>query len=162
MTFSRTKGPDLSDDTDFRTSGFAMLKHALVLFAFAAMAGLSSNVRAESLRERVPTLHAGFLNQNGVDIAGYSVEQRLRNKIYWFYTFGMPSIAAAGISYYTDFNKNGPVATIGVGIGSVLYSSLVYQFRISDKHFIKAGAGYTTGILYNGIYPAVSYEMRFR
>jgi hypothetical protein len=150
-----------------RTSGGAMLNHALrinvILMAFAAIAGFSSNVCGDSLnKERVSSFHLGFLDHNGVDLAGYTVEHKLKNGLYGFYTFGFPSIAAAGISYYFDYRNNGPVATIGVGIGSVMYSSLLYQFRIADRHFVKVGAGYTTGIAYTGIFPALSYEMRFK
>jgi len=110
----------------------------------------------------VPSFHAGFLDHNGVDIVGYTVEHKLKNRLYGYYNFGLPSIAAAGISYYFDYYNNGLVATVGVGIGSVAYSSLLYQIRISDKHVVKIGAGYTTSIVYTGIYPAVSYEMRFK
>lgn len=114
-----------------------------------------------SLRERTASIHAGFLYPNGVDLVGYTAEYRFGDSIYGYYTFGFPSLAAAGVTYYNDYNNNGPAATVGVGIGSVLYSSLVYQLRIDGMHFIKLGGGYTTGIAYSGIFPAASYEFRF-
>lgn len=110
---------------------------------------------------RTASFHVGFLYPNGIDLAGFSVEHELSHSLYWYYTVGLPSIAGAGVTYYDDFNDNGLAATIGVGIGSVLYSSLVYQVRVADKQFIKLGVGYTTGIAYTGVYPALSYEYRF-
>lgn len=114
-----------------------------------------------SPQDRTASFHVGFLYPNGVDLAGFSVEHELNHSIYWYYTFGLPSIAAAGVTYYSNFTDNGPAATIGIGIGSVMYSSLVYQLQVADKQFIKLGVGYTTGIAYTGVYPALSYEYRF-
>ncbi len=103
----------------------------------------------------------GFLYPNGVDVVGYTVEKRIGNDFYGFYTFGFPSLAAAGLSYYSDFEGSGLSGTIGIGIGFVLYGSLAYQWKISGMHYIKTGAGYATGIVYTGVYPVLSYEYRF-
>jgi hypothetical protein len=106
-------------------------------------------------------VHAGFLYPNGVDLAGYTVEQSIADNVYYFYTFGFPSLAAAGLSYYADYEGNGLSGTVGVGIGSVLYASLVYQWKIANKQYLKTGAGFATGVAYTGAYPALSYEYRF-
>lgn len=111
---------------------------------------------------RTTSLHAGFLDPNGVDVIGYSAERDLGNKFYHFYTFGFPSLAATGISYYCNYNGSGLAATVGVGIGSVAYTSLVYQLHFAERHVIKLGGGYTTGVAYTGLYPALSYELRFK
>jgi hypothetical protein len=107
------------------------------------------------------SLHAGFLYPNGVDVVGYTVEKRIGSDFYGFYTFGFPSLAAAGLSYYSNYVGSGLSGTIGVGIGFVLYGSLVYQWKITEMHYLKTGAGYATGIAYTGVYPALSYEYRF-
>lgn len=112
--------------------------------------------------ERTTSVHAGFLDPNGVDVIGYSAERDLSNNFYHFYTFGFPSLAATGISYYCNYNGNGLAATVGIGIGSVAYTSLVYQLHFAERHVIKLGGGYTTGVAYTGLYPALSYEMRFK
>ena len=135
----------------------SIMTAGLIIFVLAA------DTRGDSDRkEKEESFHAGFLYNNGVDVAGYTVEHKLKNRLYGYYTFGLPSLAAAGICYYSDYNHNGFAATLGVGIGSVLYSSLVYQIRIASEHFIKLGAGYTTGIAYTGVFPALSYEIRFK
>lgn len=107
-------------------------------------------------------MHAGFLDPNGVDLVGYSVEHDLSNNFHGFYTFGFPSLAAAGITYYGNYNGNGPAVTVGAGIGSVLYASLVYRLLVTERHIVKLGGGYTTGIAYTGLFPALSYELRFK
>lgn len=113
-------------------------------------------------KDSVPSVHAGFLYPNGVDVAGYTVERKPEagGKLYRFYTFGFPSLAAAGVSYYDNFDGSGLVATAGVGIGFVLYSSVAYQWRLDGKQYIKLGVGYATGIAYSGAFPALSYEHR--
>lgn len=95
-------------------------------------------------------------------MAGYTVEHSLGRNMYGYYTFGLPSLAAAGVAYYSNYDGNSIVATVGVGIVPVLHTSLSYQVRLADRHFLKLGAGYTTTIVYNGFYPALSYEVRFK
>lgn len=107
------------------------------------------------------SVHAGFLYPNGVDLAGYTVEQGIAEYVSYFYTFGFPSLAAAGLSYYANYEGNGLSGAIGVGIGSALYASLAYQWKITNKQYLKTGAGFATGVAYTGAYPALSYEYRF-
>ena len=111
--------------------------------------------------ERFSSVHAGFFYPNGVDLAGYTAEFKLRNRLYGYYTLGIPSLAAVGVCFYEDYRDTGVVATIGIGIGSVLYSSIAYQFHLSGEQYLKVGAGITAGIAYTGPYPVLSYELRF-
>ncbi len=134
-----------------------MYKSILIVFVLL----LAPALCAAEERTATASVHAGFLYPNGVDLAGYTVEKSISATIYYFYTFGFPSLAAAGLCYYADYEGNGLSGTIGVGIGSVLYASLVYQWKIATKQFLKTGAGFTTGIAYTGAYPALSYEYRF-
>ena len=134
-----------------------MFKRVLIVLVLLFAASLC----AAEERTATSSVHAGFLYPNGVDLAGYTVERSISDSIYSFYTFGLPSLAAAGLSYYADYEGNGLSGAIGVGIGSVLYASLVYQWKIADKQYLKTGAGFTTGIAYTGAYPALSYEYRF-
>ena len=105
--------------------------------------------------------HIGLLHPNGVDVVGYSVEKRIGDKVYRFYNFGFPSLAAAGLSYYASYQGNGPTGTVGVGVGSVIYASLAYQWRFDDRAYLKLGAGLTAGVAYSGPYPVLAYEHRF-
>jgi hypothetical protein len=145
--------------------GILTFRHFL-LWAFlvgAAPANAAGEAAGESAPQmEISSVHAGFLYPNGVDVLGYTIEHKINNKFYCYYTFGLPSLAAAGISYYCDYNGNGIAATAGIGIGSVAYGSLVYQIRITDRNFLKLGGGYTTGIAYTGLYPALSYEFRYK
>lgn len=109
----------------------------------------------------VQSVHAGFLYPNGVDVVGYSVEKQIRDHLYRFYTFGIPSFAAIGVGYYKNYDGNGLSAAFGVGIGSIMYGSLSYQWKIGKVDYLKLGAGVTTGVAYTGSYPVVSYEYRF-
>ena len=102
-----------------------------------------------------------FLHPSGVDFLGYTVEKKITTDVYSFYSFGVPSIAAIGFSYYTQYNGNGLTSSIGVGIGSVLYGSVAYQIHLKKRHCLKIGAGLTTSIVYNGTHPVIAYEHRF-
>lgn len=134
-----------------------MFKRFLIVLVLLSAPALG----AAEERTASASVHAGFLYPNGVDLAGYTVEQSISDSVYYFYTFGFPSLAAAGLSYYADYEGSGLSGTIGVGIGSVLYASLVYQWKLVGKQYLKTGAGFTTGIVYTGAYPALSYEYRF-
>jgi len=128
--------------------------HAILVLFFA----LTTVAAAD---DEVRSYHVGVLHPNGVDVAGYSVEKPIGDRLYRFYTFGFPSLAAAGLSYYANYRGNGLTGTVGVGIGSVLYASLAYQWRLEDKAYLKLGAGGTAGVAYSGAYPVLSYERRF-
>ena len=108
------------------------------------------------------SVHFGAMYPNGVDFVGYTVEAKIKSNTYRFYTFGFPSIAAAGLSYYENYEGNGMAAALGVGIGSVMYGSIAYQWQIASTQFVKLGAGLTASIIYSGVYPVLSYEHRFR
>ncbi len=134
-----------------------MLKHVFIVCVLLLAPALGAAEEGTA----TASVHAGFLYPNGVDLVGYTVEKSISNNVYYFYTFGLPSLAAAGLCYYADYEGNGLSGTIGVGIGSVLYASVVYQWKIAGKQYLKTGAGFTTGIAYTGAYPALSYEYRF-
>jgi hypothetical protein len=102
-----------------------------------------------------------LLHPNGVDVFGYSSEKRINDTLYRFYTFGLPSIAAIGMNYYANgHGRNGLNATIGAGIGSVVYVSLSYHWQLDATSNFKLGAGYTAGVAYSGVYPVIAYEHR--
>ena len=109
----------------------------------------------------VESYHLGFMYPNGVDVVGYTAEQEFSNHLYRFYTFGIPSFAAVGGSYYKNFIGDGLSATFGLGIGSIAYCSVAYQMHLRKTDYIKLGTGFTTGVAYTGAYPALSYEHRF-
>ena len=111
--------------------------------------------------ESIRSAHFGLFYSNGVDIAGYTVEKRINADVYSFYTFGFPALAALGLSYYRSYEGDGFTSSIGVGIGSVLYGSMAYQWQTDKLHYLKLGAGLTVGVAYGGVYPVLSYEYRF-
>jgi hypothetical protein len=108
--------------------------------------------------------HLGFMYPNGADVAGYTVEDRIKDNIYRFYTFGLPSIASIGVTYYENYEGNGLAASCGVGLGvlSMIHGSLAYQWQVKETDYVKLGVGLATSLVYNGAFPVVSYEHRFR
>jgi len=106
-------------------------------------------------------MHFGLLYPNGVDVVGYTVESKLTDYFYRYYTFGFPALAAVGLSYYGSYWGNGFTAAIGVGIGSILNGALAYQWQMDKSRYLKLGAGMTVGVAYGGVYPVLSYEYRF-
>lgn len=109
----------------------------------------------------IESWHAGFLHPAGVDLAGYSREKQISGNFYRFYTFGFPSGAAIGINYYERFGDSGFTSTIGVGIGTVAYASVGYQWKLDTSSNMKLGAGYATNVAYTGWFPVLSYEKYF-
>ncbi len=107
------------------------------------------------------SFHFGFVHPNGVDLIGYSVETKMDNNLYWYYTFGLPSFAAIGITYYSNHDGNGMTGTLGAGLGILLHASIAYQVNLGNRNFLKLGAGVVSGISYNGTIPVISYEHRF-
>lgn len=107
------------------------------------------------------SVHLGIMHPSGVDVVGYSVESQLTDNIYRFYNFGFPSIAALGLSYCENYSSYGLTGSLGVGIGSVLYGSVAYQFPLAKMQFLKVGIGLTTSIAYSGGHSVLSYEHRF-
>lgn len=134
-----------------------------VLLPFALIALCCANLAwaAENEATKVRSAHLGFLHPEGVDLAGYSVEKEFSGNVYSFYTFGIPALAALGLSYYEQYNGDGFTATAGVGIGFVLYGSAAYQWRIGQQDYFKLGAGFAAGVAYSGGLPIISYEHRF-
>ena len=121
---------------------------------------LAAALPAAAEEARTASGHFGFLYPNGVDVAGYTVERKLDDHLYRFYTFGIPSFAAIGVSYYANYSGNGTAAAVGVGLGSIAYASLAYQWKVGEQDYFKLGVGVTTGVAYSGAYPALSYEHR--
>ncbi len=105
----------------------------------------------------------GLMYPNGADIAGYTVESNILGNIYYFYTFGFPAVASAGISYYANHEGNGLAASFGVGLGylSMTHLSIFYQWQIRETDYLKLGAGFSSTLVYNGAFPVMSYEHRF-
>lgn len=133
-----------------------------LLIILPGMASLMQPAHAqENDAPHISSAHFGLVHPEGVDVAGYSVEQKFANNVYSFYTFGFPSLAAIGFSYYEQYAGNGLSATAGVGVGFVVYGSVSYQLRIGQQDFIKLGAGWGAGVAYSGGYPVLSYEHRF-
>lgn len=122
---------------------------------------LVNSLSATAADEQYRSVHLGFLHPNGVDVSGYSVEQQIRGKLYRFYTFGYPALAAIGIVYYDQFQGDGFTSTWGVGLGTIMYGSIGYQWKIADASYIKVGVGFATGIAYTGSFPVIAYEHRF-
>ena len=138
------------------------MKYVLIKWAVCGVAGLVSfSFGYAQGDESIKSIHLGLLYPNGVDVAGYSVEKKISADVYRFYTFGFPSLAAIGVSYCGDFGGDGFTCTVGVGIGSVLYGSVAYQWQVNASHYWKLGAGVTAGVAYSGVYPVLSYEYRF-
>ena len=119
----------------------------------------------------VRSFHVGVWHPNGMDLIGYSVERHMDNKLYWYYTIGVPSLLAIGITHYNNRNGNGLTATLGAGLGYSLYAAITYQVKLGNKNFLKLGAASMVGTYYpfapieksyyvqtNAI---VSYEYRF-
>lgn len=115
----------------------------------------------EAADDKTKSYHYGLFHPNGLGIFGYSVEKKIDDRIYRYYTFGLPSGASIGYSYYSNFNGDGLTATIGIGIGIVFNTSIAYQFHLGREKYVKVGAGYTTNISYTGMFPVLSYEQRF-
>ena len=112
--------------------------------------------------EETASYHFGFIHPNGLDMAGYSVEKKISEHTYKFYTFGIPSFAAIGVSYYHNYSDNGMTATASLGLGTLFSASVAYQFKVDRNIYFKLGASYTSNIAYNGFFPVLSYEQRFK
>lgn len=137
------------------------LQKALHILTLLVLCHANLAWAAEDEAARVRSVHFGFVHSEGVDLAGYSVEKKFSHNVYSFYTFGIPSFAAMGLSYYGQYNEDGLTATAGVGIGFVLYGAVAYQWRTGKQDFIKLGAGLAAGVAYSGAIPVLSYEHRF-
>lgn len=132
---------------------------ALVLFACAGA--------GESAEEtRTTSMHLGMLYPNGVDVVGYTIEDKLNDNFYSYYTFGFPSLASIGISYYKNYAGDGLTASMGTGIGFLnqVNGSVAYQWQVQQSKepaLIKLGVGYAASLVFNGVIPVLSCEQRF-
>ena len=115
---------------------------------------------------RSKSMHFGMLYPNGVDMVGYTIEDKLSDNLYRYYTFGFPSLASIGISYYKNYAGDGLAASIGTGVGFLnqVNGSVAYQWQVQqskESAFIKLGIGYAASLVFNGAIPVLSYEQRF-
>lgn len=133
---------------------------SLALMICACHAACADEVRSRST-------HIGFLYPNGVDVLGYSIEDKLGDHLYQYYTFGYPALASIGISYYANYTGNGLSASIGTGIGYLNQAngSIAYQWQLPpDKEscFVKFGIGYAESLVFSGAFPVLSLEKRWQ
>ncbi len=123
---------------------------------------LFSIAQASAADDTVRSFHFGVLHPNGASFFGYSVETRMDRNLYWFYTFGLPTVAAIGISYYSNYEGNGVTGTLGTSLGSYIYGSIAYQVKLGNGNFLKLGAGVSNGFSYDASeHPVIAYEHRF-
>ena len=130
-----------------------------------------SITHAGAADEAVRSFHVGVLHPNGIDLLGYSVERHMDNKLYWYYTIGVPSVLAIGITHYSNHDGNGLTATLGAGLGYSLYAAIAYQLKLGNKNFLKLGAASTFATYYPfapsevsyyvETHPVIAYEYRF-
>ena len=71
----------------------------------------------------VRSFYVGVWHPNGIDLIEYSIERHMDNKLYWYYTIGVPSVLAIGITHYSNRDGNGLTATLGAGLGYSLYAA---------------------------------------
>jgi len=111
----------------------------------------------------IRSYHLGFMYPNGADIAGYTVERKIKDNLYRFYTFGFPAVASIGVAYYANYEGNGFASSFGVGLGylSMVHGSIAYQWKMEEADYVKLGVGIATSLVYNGAFPVLSYEHRF-
>lgn len=107
-----------------------------------------SIVQPSAADEAVRSFHVGVFHPNGIDLLGYSVERHMDNRLYWYYTIGVPSFLAIGITHYNKRDGNGLTATLGAGLGYTLYAAIAYQVKLGSKHFLKLGAASTVATYY--------------
>ncbi|MDP2760115.1 MAG: hypothetical protein Q8O64_06870 [Sideroxyarcus sp.] len=132
---------------------------ALALFVCAGDCEGADETRATSM-------HLGMLYPNGVDVVGYTIEDKLNDNLYRYYTFGFPALASIGVSYYKNHAGNGLTASMGTGVGFLnqVNGSVAYQWQVQQSKepaFIKLGVGYAASLVFNGVIPVLSYEQRF-
>ncbi len=109
------------------------------------------------------SIHLGVFHPNGgLSMIGYSVESPLNDRLYWYYAFGFPTVAAAGITYYENRDGNGLTSTLGVSLASYAYVSAAYQLSLGNQRFLKLGVGASGGFAYDAtVHPIIAWEQRF-
>jgi len=140
-------------------------------WSLASLLLVISIAHAGAADEAVRSFHVGVWHPNGIDLIGYSVERRMNKKLYWYYTIGLPSVLAIGITHYSNRGGNGLAATLGAGLGYSLYAAMAYQVKLGNKNFLKLGAASTIATYYPfapseeshyvQIHPVIAYEYRF-
>ncbi|MDO8312969.1 MAG: hypothetical protein Q7T25_13630 [Sideroxyarcus sp.] len=136
------------------------------LYCFLAlMIYAGAGVCEELDGNRSRSMHAGIFYPNGVDIVGYTIEDKLSDNLYRYYTFGFPALASIGISYYKNYAGDGLTASIGTGIGFLnqVNVSVAYQWQIrqnKEPAFVKLGLGYAESLVAHGAFPVLSFEQR--
>lgn len=132
-------------------------RHSLLFWILLLLCG---HVMASE--ERVSSYHYGIFHPNGIDVFGYSVEEKISANTYKYYSYGIPSFAAIGVNYYQNYTGSGITTSAGIGLGTLFNVSVAYQIRASSENYFKIGAGFTSNIAYNGFFPVISYEQRFK
>ena len=107
--------------------------------------------------------HVGVFHPNGgLELIGYSVERKMDNNLYWYYSFGFLSIAGIGVNYYSNRDGNGLTGNLGADLGSYIHASIAYQVSLGNRNFLKLGVGAADGFGYGGaVYSIIAYERRF-
>ncbi len=113
-----------------------------------------SCIQASVADDSEHSIHLGILHPSGMDLFGYSVERHMNDKLYWYYTIGVPSVLAIGIIHYNNRDGNGLTTTLGIGLGFSLYASITYQLKLGNQNFLKLG----TSILVATYYPYAPIE----
>ena len=131
------------------------IKAGVILILFASVQVCSSD-------DGMSSYHYGLFHPNGLDVYGYSVETKISEGIYRFYSLGIPSGAAIGISYYQNYEGDGISATASAGLATLFAFTLAYQIHLDGNNYIKLGAGYTENLVYAGPFSVISYEQRFK
>jgi len=119
---------------------------------------LSAACFAESRHDDIyKSFHFGTFSSTGADLVGYRTISPIVGGIYSYYSFGIPSIASVGLSFYENYRGDGIILTGGYGVATLFNASASYQWKIKRDHFIEVGAGY--GLLFEGqgFIPIISY-----
>ena len=129
---------------------------------------IAQTAAAEELEN---SFNFGFLHPSGINLLGYTVEGHIDHKLYGYFTIGVPSLFAIGITHYSNHDGNGVTATLGAGLGYWLYASIAYQVKLGNKNFLKLGASLALATYYPYVsseesyafhtLPVVAYEYRF-
>ena len=106
------------------------------------------------------SFHLGVVHPSGANLIGYSVERQMDDKLYWYYTIGVPSILAVGITHYSNRDGNGLTATLGGGLGYSLYASIAYQMKLGNNNFLKLGTGLALATYYPYVSSDESYDIQ--
>ena len=140
-------------------------------WSLACLLLVFSIAHASAADEAVRSFHVGVWHPNGIDLIGYSVERHMDNELYWYYTIGVPSVLAIGITHYSNRDGNGLTGTLGAGLGYSLYAAIAYQVKLGNKNFLKLGVASTLATYYPfapseesyyvGITGVIAYEYRF-